>query len=198
VINSPALENSGLIKIYSLKNRAGALIGICFSIFLTYFLITSLFHSRSGTSAIPLPAFLAIQHLTSGKVLLICLGILSATGILLFSYFPNVVITEKEIRLGWKFGGKFGISYRHRISWKQITQVDSGGSRMIQWSPNTFIIYHTGKVPVGRSSDLERAVISTGLGLDNYCRILNQVIQRAPQAKTDPLTLQLIKQCRRH
>ncbi|MBI3594413.1 MAG: hypothetical protein HY200_05585 [Nitrospirae bacterium] len=195
MLNNPTIENNSLIKIYSLKNRAASAIGILASIVLTLFLVTNLSHTRIVNPPFPLSTFQPIHHLTSGKLAFTLFGILSALSILLFSYFPNVVMTEQGIKLGWKFGGKFGLTYRHRISWNQIAQVDSGGSRMIQWSPNTFIIYHTGKVPVGRSSDLENAVISTGLGLNNYCRILNQVIQKAPQAKTDPLTLRLIKQC---
>ncbi len=196
VLNNPAIDHHGLVKIYSLKNRAAAAAGFLFSLLLTYFLMTELSDFRLLNRLISLSSFHPGGRLSSVRLLFILIGIFSALLVLRISYFPNVVISEKQMRIGWKFGGKFGLSYRHHIPWNQISQIDSGGSRMIQWSSNTSIIYHTGKIPVGRSSDLEEAVISTGLGYRNYCKILNLAIQRATQAKVDNLTLRLIKNCR--
>lgn len=171
--------------------------GIFFSLFLLYALFNELSFFRILDSFNSLSSFQSMGYLRSNRFILILVGIFSAFIILRVSSFPNVVITEKQIKIGWKMGGKFGLTYRHHIPWDKITQVDSGGSRMIQWSPNTLIIYHTGKIPVGRSSDLEEAVISTGLGIKNYCKILSLVIKRAPKARIDHLTLNLIKQCQK-
>jgi hypothetical protein len=195
VLNNPAINHQGLVKIYSLKNRAAAALGLLFSLFLVCFLMTELSEFRLINRLLSVSSFHPTDRLTSVKLLFILIGIFSALLVLRISYFPNVVISENQMRIGWRFGGKFGLSYRHQIPWDQIAQIDSGGSRMIQWSSNTSIIYHTGKVPVGRSSDLGEAVISTGLGYRNYCKILNLAIQRAPQAAVDNLTLHLIKNC---
>ncbi|MFI5303703.1 MAG: hypothetical protein ACHQYP_02800 [Nitrospiria bacterium] len=195
MLNNPVFENNDQIKFYGLKNRLAAVMGIFLSIFFIYFFIMDLSYSRFLNVFSPLSYFHPIRNLVSHRLIFILFGIFSAFIIIRISFFPNVVISEKQIKIGWRIGGKFGLSYRHHIPWDRIAQVDSGGSRMIQWSPNTLIIYHTGKVPVGRSSDLEEAVISTGLGFKNYCKILNLVIKRAPKAKIDQLTLNLIKQC---
>lgn len=198
MLNNPAIDHhDGLIKIYSLKNRAAAVAGLLFSLFLVYFLVTELSQFQILNRLLSFSTFHPAAHSASARLLIIFMGIFFALLVLGISYFPNVVISEKQMKIGWKFGGKFGLTYRHQISWNQIEQIDSGGSRMIQWSSNTSIIYHTGKIPVGRSSDLEEAVISTRLGYRNYCKILNLAIQRAPLAKVDNLTVHLIKNCRK-
>ena len=111
------------------------------------------------------------------------------------SYFPNIVMTEQELKIDLKPGGSYGLTYQHQIPWDKIVRIDSGGGRMIQWSPNTSIYYHTGKVPLGHSSDVAEAVISNSLGNHNYCRILTLATQKAKNAKVDPLTFHLIQSC---
>ncbi|MHB8481437.1 MAG: hypothetical protein ACYDBV_01680 [Nitrospiria bacterium] len=193
-MSAKALENNGLIKIYGFKNRAVSVTGIFVVLFLSYLLLNEISHLR-------LFKFHSFsQYSLSGpifhfKLTLIGFGVVAAFVILLISYIPNIIITEKQIKIGWKFGGPFGLTRNHLISWDQIVQIDSGGSKLIQWSPDTSIFYHTGKIPVGYSSDIAKAVISTGLGYQNYCNILKIVLQKAPKARVDGLTLRLMKGC---
>ena len=172
------------IKIYSVRNRILVSLGILISFLAGIFLIASLVH----LTAVNRPA-----HPGSAKLLFLIFLLFAAILLFHFSRIPSVVITDTEIRVGWMLGGKEGVAYRHRIPWEMITEVESGGSRMIQWSPNTHIIYHSGRVPVGRSSDLKQAIISTRLGFNNYRKVLNEVITKAPQARIDQLTFDLIK-----
>ncbi len=194
---APALENNSLIKIYGIRNRAVSVIGIFIVLFLSYLLLNEL-------SRLQLFRFQTLPHVSfSGpisryKLALIGFGIVAAIVILLLSCFPNVVITDRQIRIGWKFGGPLGLTYHHLIAWDQIVQIDSGGAKLIQWSPDTFIYYHTGKVPIGYSSDVAKVVVSTGLGQQNYCKILNIVLQNAPKARVDALTLRLLKGCQKN
>ncbi len=194
---APALENNSLIKIYGIKNRAVSVMGIFIVLFLSYLLFNELNHLQLFRFK-TLPHFSLSGPISRFKLALIGFGIAAAITILLISYFPNVVITDKQIRIGWKFGGPFGLTHHHLISWDQIVQIDSGGSKLIQWSPDTSIFYHTGKVPIGYSSDVAKVVISTGLGHQNYCKILNIVLQKAPKAKVDALTFRLLKGCQKN
>ncbi len=197
MLEPQALQNNGFIKIYTIKNRAASIIGIFISAFFLYLLINDIHDLKISKIFSGFSVFHPSGHLSSTKLFFIGIGIAIALLVLLVSYFPNAVITEKQLKIGRTLGGSIGLTYQHQIPWYQISQIDSGGSRLIQWSPNTSIFYHTGKIPLGHSNDLVEAVISTGLGYRNYCKILTIVLEKAPQAKVDQLTLQLIKKCQK-
>ena len=190
---SQLFQNHDLIKIYGVKNRAASIMGVFAALLLSYVLFSEINHILQLFKT--LPHFSLSRNISRFKLMFIGFGILAVFVILLISYVPNVLINEKQIRIGWKFGGAFGLTYRHLIPWDHIVQIDSGGSKLIQWSPNTSIFYHTGKVPLGYSSDVAEAVISRRLGRQNYCKILTIVLQKAPKAKVDALTLRLMKGC---
>jgi len=187
-----------LIKIYSPKNRLTSFLVLTLALFLLYVLSSEILHIQNFAEPVGLSSRHAgLSQPVSLEIVLLAVGILAALMILRVSLFPSVIMTDKEIRIGFRFCRIFGMTYQHVIPWNRISHIDSGGAKMIQWSNRTSIIYHTGSIPVGRSSDLREVEISTGLGMRNYCRIISQAIDKSPHASIDPLTLTLVNKCTR-
>ncbi|HXN06938.1 MAG TPA: hypothetical protein VN944_07745 [Nitrospiria bacterium] len=185
------------IKIFSLKNRI-----VTFAGFLLAFLLVLLIFKENWMNQVnrlflhnAIFYSIRVKPITL-KMLLFGSGLLLGGGVWFASRFPHVLLTEKELKMGFKIQNIPLSPYEHTIPWEKIVRIDSGGNRMIQWSPTTSIFYHTGKIPLGHSTDIKEAVLSNSLGQNNYCKILRMATQKAKHAQIDPLTFQLIENCR--
>lgn len=185
------------IKIFSLKNRIVSVGGFLIAILLVLLIFKENWINQLNRLFLHNSVFNSIRlsPLTL-KMLLFGCGLLLGAGGWSASRFPHVLLTEKELKIGFKIQNIPMNPYEHTIPWDKIVRIDSGGNRMIQWSPTTSIFYHTGKIPLGHSTDIKEAVLSNTLGQSNYCKILKMATQKAQQAQIDPLTYQLIENCR--
>lgn len=191
------INNQEPIKIFSLKNRIVTFAGFLLAFLLVLLIFKENWMIQVNRLFLHNAIFYSIRvNPITLKMLLFSSGLLLGGIVWFASRFPHVLLTEKELKMGFKIQNIPFSPYEHTIPWEKIVRIDSGGNRMIQWSPTTSIFYHTGKIPLGHSTDIKEAVLSNSLGQNNYCKILRMATQKAKHAQIDPLTFQLIENCR--
>lgn len=185
------------IKIFSVKNRIVTFAGFLLAFLLVLLIFKENWMNQVNRLFLHNAIFYSVRvNPITLKMLLFGCGLLLGGMVWFVSRFPHVLLTEKELKMGFKIQNIPLSPYEHTIPWEKIVRIDSGGNRMIQWSPTTSIFYHTGKIPLGHSTDIKEAVLSNSLGQNNYCKILRMATQKAKHAQIDPLTFQLIENCR--